>query len=280
MLALPIAVAWGMLSYGATTTAAASPRSAAEETAGGDPARGLALLKAFGDSLPRHSGNALTCTSCHLENGRRRTAMPWIGSASRYPRFRSRPGLEESLPRRINECIARSLAGRMLREESREMQDMVAYLQQLGKEERPGGVDTVRATGHVRRGRASYAQQCARCHAGNGQGLAAVAPPVWGADSYSIGAGLARQTVLATFLKHNMPYDRAGSLRDQEAADIAAFILTQPRQDHPGKEQDWPNGDPPSDVAYATVAAGRPGRPAPPRRPLLPRRVPFDSLRP
>ena len=96
---------------------------------------------------------------------------------------------------------------------------------------------------------------------------------MFGVRSYSIGAGLARQNVLATFLRWNMPLDQPGALEPQTAADIAAYVLRRPRQDHPGKERDWPNGDPPVDVAYATTAAKQKGVTLPPLRPLLRRRV-------
>jgi thiosulfate dehydrogenase len=213
----------------------------------------------------------LRCTSCHLDNGTRPNAMSWIGSAARYPRYRGRRGSEETLPQRINECIARSLAGRPLPEDGRSMRDMIAYLESLNTGARPLGPDTVSLAGDARSGRSVYTRECARCHGASGSGL--IAPAVWGRRSYSIGAGLARQTVLATFVHLNMPHDRAGTLTAQQAADVAAFVLAQPRQDHPGKELDWPKGDPPADAAYATIAAKAAGKVMPAPRPLLPRRV-------
>ncbi len=239
--------------------------------------RGLALLTAFRDSLPEHSGNALRCVSCHLDNGTRAGAMPWLGTAARYPQYRARPGYEETLASRVNECIARSLAGRMLPESGREMRDILAYLETMRSAPRPAPVDPITLVGDVSRGEIGYAGQCARCHGANGAGMP-VAPAVWGRESYAVGAGMARQYTLASFVRHNMPFDRADTLTDQEAADIAAFVLTQPRQDHPGKERDWPKGDPPVDVAYTTAAAAAAGKPLPPERPLLPRRVLPDSL--
>ncbi len=241
----------------------------------GNAERGLALVTEFRDSLPAHSGNALRCVSCHLDNGTRPTAMSWLGTAARYPRYRARPGYEETLARRVNECIARSLAGRMLPEDGQEMRDMLAYLETLRARPRPAPVDSVKLVGDVARGDIGYAKTCARCHGANGAGLTA-APAVWGSDSYAIGAGMARQFTLATFVRHNMPFDHADTLTAQEAADIAAFVLTQPRQDHPGKERDWPKGDPPFDVAYITSAAAA-GKPLPRERILLPRRVSPDS---
>lgn len=253
-----------------TGTPAASPATVAAIPVG-NVRRGLALLTAFRDSLPQHSGNNLRCTSCHLDNGVRPTGLPWLGTAARYPRYRARRGSEESLAQRVNECIARSLAGRPLPESGQEMRDILAYLDSLGPSARPATLDTVKLVGFVAHGERVYVGQCARCHGQNGDGLAA--PAVWGPGSFAISAGLARQTVLATFVRHNMPYDMAGTLTAQDAADVAAYVLSQPRQDHAGKERDWPKGDPPSDVAYTTTAARAAGKPGPAARPLLPRRI-------
>lgn len=238
----------------------------------GDSARGLALMNDFRDSLPGYSGNTLRCTSCHLDNGLRAAAMPWIGSTATYPRVRARSGSSEDMTFRINDCIARSLAGRMLPDSARDMRDMIAYLESIGRRPRPEAVDTVKLAGNVASGERGYAASCARCHGAAGEGTV-IAPAVWGADSYSIGAGMARQKMLATFLHHNMPFDLPGTLSQQEAADIAAYVLTQPRQDYPGKEADWPGGNPPADAAYPTDAARAAGKPLPAERPLLPRRV-------
>lgn len=234
--------------------------------------RGLALLTAFRDSMPASSGNDLRCTSCHLDNGTRATSMSWHGVAARYPRYRARRGAEENLAQRVNECIVRSLAGRALPDTSMAMRVMVAYLETMRALPKPPAVDTVRVAGVAGNGELVYAAQCARCHGALGDGL--TAPAVWGSGSYSIGAGMSRQSVLATFVRHNMPYDRAGTLSAQQSADVAAYILRQPRQDFAGKERDWPKGDPPSDVAYPTTAAQQIGREQPPLRPLLPRRLP------
>lgn len=253
------------------------PESPAQASVSGDAVRGLALMNAFRDSLPTHSGNALRCTSCHLENGTRATAMSWLGSAARYPRYRARPGYEETLARRVNECIARSLAGRMLHEDGRDMRDMLAYLETLRNQPRPTTPDSVLLAGDTVRGKTGYMATCARCHGAQGEGTP-IAPATWGEASYSIGAGLARQYMLAMFLRHNMPFDRVVTLSDQESADIAAYLLAQPRQDHPGKERDWPNGDPPLDVAYHTDSARRAGKVLPIARPVIKRRVLPDSL--
>jgi thiosulfate dehydrogenase len=105
-------------------------------------------------------------------------------------------------------------------------------------------------------GRETFGTDCARCHGSAGEGTL-VAPPLWGPQSFNIGAGMARMRTAASFIRDNMPFDRPGSLTDQQAFDVAAFVVAQPRPDFPGKAYDWPNGDPPPDVAYPTQAASR-----------------------
>lgn len=237
----------------------------------GNPTRGLALLTAFRDSLPTHSGNTLRCVSCHLENGTNPTALPWLGTAARYPQMRGRSAKMEDLTFRINDCIMRSLAGQELANDSPDMRDMLAYIQTLGTAARPPEQSALELAGHPEVGKHVYSLECARCHGANGEG--ALAPALWGADSYSIGAGMSRQWTIAKFVRHNMPADRPGSLTDQQAADVAAYVVEQPRQDYPGKELDWPQGNPPADAAYATDAARALGKPQPVPRPVLPRRI-------
>lgn len=84
-----------------------------------------------------------------------------------------------------------------------------------------------------------------------------MAPPLWGAESYNIGAGMARLSIAASFIYANMPYDRPAGLTEQQAFDVAAYINAQPRPDFARKAEDWPNGDAPPDAAYPTRAAAR-----------------------
>ena len=51
----------------------------------------------------------------------------------------------------------------------------------------------------------------------------------------------------------NIPFGNP-NLTDQQVFDVAAYINAQPRPDYPGKENDWPKGNPPPDVAYPTKA--------------------------
>jgi thiosulfate dehydrogenase len=223
--------------------------------------RGHALLTATRDSLPSYVGNRLRCMSCHLDDGRRANAAPLVGAYVRYPAYMPRSGRVATIEDRINGCFLRSMNGRPLPADGRDLRDIVAYLAFLSRGVPVGA--TLEGQGFARlapltpdtaRGEAIFINTCARCHGAGGQGTV-VAPPVWGARSFNIGAGMARLRTAASFIRHNMPFDRPGSLTDQQAFDVAAYVTSRPRPDFPGKENDWPNGDAPPDAAYPTRAA-------------------------
>ena len=105
------------------------------------------------------------------------------------------------------------------------------------------------------RGAQIYADKCAVCHGGDGQGLRTASgsplyPPLWGPESFNIGAGMARLNTAAAFVKANMPWGQGGSLSDQDAYDVAAFFTRQPRPDFARKLEDWPKGGKPEDTRY------------------------------
>jgi thiosulfate dehydrogenase len=229
--------------------------------------RGRMLLRHTRDSLPRYATADLACVSCHPRDGSQANAMPWVGVYARYPQYRSRTGAVTTIEDRINDCFRRSMNGRALPAESQAMRDIVAYMASLSigfpvwRDVAGQGLPkmTPRA-GSVGHGAAVYVEQCARCHGADGGGMGSVAPPLWGARSFNIGAGMARLRTAAAFVRYNMPADRPGTLTDQDAFDVAAYIVSRPRPDFIGKEQDWPHGDAPPDVAYPTRAARSPQR--------------------
>jgi thiosulfate dehydrogenase len=242
------------------------------DSLGASMRRGLALLTHTHDSLPHYAPSSLRCVSCHLDGGRRVGIAPLIGSFARYPRYLDRAGDVVSIEDRVNFCLTRSLAGRPLPAASREMHDIVSYLSWLstnvpiGAGVRGQGLPKMPALrGDSARGAALFGPTCARCHGRTGEGTP-VAPALWGARSFSIGASMAREEREASFIRHAMPYDMPGSLSDQQAYDLAAFVISHARPDLPGKSHDWPGGGAPYDVPYATSghAAYRPP-------PLIPR---------
>jgi thiosulfate dehydrogenase len=244
----------------ASRTTAPSDSEIPKDAFGVAVRRGLALLTATRDSLPDHVGNALRCTSCHLDAGRRENGS-WVGVYARYPQYRSRRGGVELIEDRINDCFQRSMNGTALAPDGADMRDIVAYFAFLSwnspvgrpvpnaRLQRFAALTPDSAAGHR-----SFQTTCARCHGDNGQG-SLVAAPLWGEKSFNIGAGMARVRTAASFIRDNMPFDKPGSLSDQEAFDVASFVVSQPRPDFAGKENDWPRGDPPPDVAYPTRAA-------------------------
>ena len=231
---------------------------APNDSLGASIRRGHALLIATRDSMPKFVGGNLSCASCHLDAGRRANAAPLTGVFARFPKFLDRSGAVVSLEDRINYCFTRSLAGSKIPNNSREMQDLVAYLSfisrgvPVGAQTAQQGMPKMPAMhGDTSRGRTLFAETCVRCHGADGGGIAAV-PALWGPNSFSIGASMARQERAASFIRHNMPFDKPGTLTDQQAYDVAAYITSMPRPDSPGKQEDWPNGGAPSDVPYAT----------------------------
>jgi thiosulfate dehydrogenase len=203
----------------------------------------------------------------------RANAAPLAGVHNRFPKYIDRSGAVVPLEDRVNYCFTRSLAGRALPPRSREMVDIIAYLAFISR--------GAAASGHVAgegmpkmtalvadsgRGHAEFTANCARCHGEDGAGIAVV-PALWGAKSYSVGASMARVERAASFIRHNMPFDKPGTLTDQQAFDVAAYVNSHARPDSPGKELDWPKGGAPADVPYVT-SGHRPVRVTP----VLPRK--------
>jgi thiosulfate dehydrogenase len=201
--------------------------------------------------------NGMNCQNCHLEAGTRSFGNSFSAVASAYPRFRERSGRVESIEFRINDCMQRSLNGKGIDSLSREMRAMVAFFKWLGegvkKGEKPYGSGIVSLpfldrAADPQKGIIIYKDKCQRCHGRNGEGvmyydsMSYKYPPLWGENSFNIGAGLYRISRLAAFVKYNMPFDQTlikPELTDEEAWDVAAFICSQPRPEKVFPE-DWP----------------------------------------
>lgn len=251
--------------------------------------RGLALVIHTTDSLPAYAPGNITCGSCHLQAGRNPDAMPLTGSHARYPRYLARTGAVIGLADRVNYCITRSLAGSKLPADSREMQDILAYLAWLSRgipvgegDKVPGGAGLAAMPAGMQgdrdRGAQVYVAKCAACHQLGGEGTPAMNPSIpalWGPKAYSVGASMTRQSMAASFIWYNMPMGLGKTLTHQEAFDVAAYISSKPRPDSPGKENDWPMGGAPADVPYATE-----GRAAYQPPPLLRRANPAQAIVP
>jgi thiosulfate dehydrogenase len=103
------------------------------------------------------------------------------------------------------------------------------------------------------RGRKLYLAKCLQCHGRSGQGvrIGDLKPgPLWGPRSWNDGAGAARTYTLAAYLRHAMPYLAPGSLSDEEAQLIAAYLTSQPRPAFPAKDHDFLVEKLPPDAVY------------------------------
>lgn len=231
-------------------------------TFGQSAMRGKRILENTHEVLPQYVGARMSCTNCHINSGTTPNSGPWVGITARFPQYRARSGKMDSLADRVNDCFERSLNGKRLAVDSPEMMDILAFMQWLSQGFNSG--EDVKGSGMPRlklpdlpdmnNGRKVYAAKCVACHMPDGGGLVAsgksVFPPLWGNQSFNIGAGMARLHTAAGFIKHNMPQGQGGTLTDKEAWDVAAFVIQQPRPDFPRKNLDWPKGDKPEDARY------------------------------
>ena len=202
--------------------------------------------------------NGMNCQNCHLQAGTVPLGNNYSAVASTYPKMRARSGIEEDITKRINDCFERSLNGKALERNSKEMVAMAAYINWLGKDvpkgKAPVGVGLYEVPALDRaadplKGKLIYDNQCQSCHAADGQGLPKadksgyIYPPLWGEHSYNHGAGLYRLSRFAGYVRANMPLGanfENPMLTDEEAWDVAAYVNS---MDRPKKDlsKDWPD---------------------------------------
>jgi thiosulfate dehydrogenase len=201
--------------------------------------------------------NGMNCQNCHIEAGTKSFGNSFAAVASTYPKYRDRSGRVESIEFRIKECMERSLDGQTIDSLSKEMKAMVAYFKWIGKDvkagTKPAGsgiveISFINRAADPQKGKIIFENNCRRCHGSNGEGVmfpdstGYIYPPLWGPHSFNVSAGLYRISRLASFIKYNMPFDLTQlkpELTNEEAWDVAAFIISQPR-DEKRFPYDWP----------------------------------------
>jgi thiosulfate dehydrogenase len=202
--------------------------------------------------------NGMNCQNCHLKSGTKPFGNNYAAVAATYPKFRARSGTIESVEKRVNDCIERSLNGQRLDEQGKEMKAFVAYITWVGKDVEKGlvpkgtGILDLKPLNRMAdrgKGEQVYKLHCQLCHGPTGAGLKKENgmewkyPPLCGDESYNIGAGLYRLSRFAGFVKANMPLGTSFEnpvLTDEEAWDVAAYInsLRRPSKDI---SKDWPD---------------------------------------
>ena len=234
-------------------------------------ALGRRLLSDTKHLLPDYVGDGLNCTNCHMNGGKTPVGGAFYGSAPTFPQMNPRAGREVDLIDRINGCMMRSMNGKPLARESKEMKAMLAYFDWLSEGIPKGAKVAGRGVGnrnmpHVPdpvNGPKVYGDKCAICHGLDGEGLKDaqgefIFPPLWGDESFNIGAGMARTYTAAAFVLNNMPIawgthwplGQGKALSEQEAVDVSEYFTHQPRPDFAAKVKDWPNGKKPKDARY------------------------------
>jgi thiosulfate dehydrogenase len=210
------------------------------------------------DPTKRFAGNNLACQNCHLQGGSQPYAMPLMGVWGQFPQYRAREGAVDTLEDRINGCMERSMNGRALPLESREMRAFSSYMRWLSTGIPAGaklkGAGTLRIkeparAADLRHGAQIFSDICAACHGADGLGQRARTgagyqfPPLWGPDSYNNGAGMSRLLTAAAYAMHNMPIGTAFNapvLTDEEAYDVAAYVISQKRPEKANLDKDFP----------------------------------------
>jgi len=85
-------------------------------------------------------------------------------------------------------------------------------------------------------------------------------PPLWGSDSFNDGAGMARLITAANFIHLNMPHGvdyLNPQLSAEDAWDVAAYMVSQPRPHKTGLDKDFPDLlEKPVDTPYGPYADG------------------------
>jgi thiosulfate dehydrogenase len=202
--------------------------------------------------------NGMNCQNCHLDAGTKVFGNNYGSVASMYPKFRARSGSVESVFKRVNDCIERSLNGVALDTTSREMIAIKSYILHVGSNVKKGkkatgsgfkDLEYLDRAASPEKGKTVYQNKCQSCHTVNGEGVIAnnskeyTYPPLWGPNSYNDGAGLYRLSNFAKFVKYNMPFGadhEHAQLSNDEAWDVAAYVNSQPRP-HKNVPNDWPD---------------------------------------
>ena len=192
-------------------------------------------------------GNTLSCSNCHIARGRLAGSAPLWAAYVAYPAYRSKNKHVNTFEERIQGCFKFSMNGKAPPLGSETLVALETYSYFLAKGA-PTGVDLPgRGYGTLKkpakpfdyaRGQKIYETSCALCHGANGEGRNAadgrtVFPALWGPHSFNWGAGMGNIKNAAAFIKSNMPFGHGGTLSDQQAWDVAAFVDSHERPQDP-----------------------------------------------
>ena len=174
------------------------------------------------------AGNGLRCSNCHfrggITDGGRNGGISLVGGAAREPL---------NVADRVRQCLRVNLAAPA--PPGAVLDEVGTYLVWISKgvplyAEVPwlglAPLSRVRPADDAA-GKRVFAEVCAQCHGADGQGTF-IAPPLWGARSFTSGSTMSRADLLARFVLLNMPRQNP-TLSPDQAIDAAAYVLARPR---------------------------------------------------
>lgn len=208
--------------------------------------KGEQIFLHTGVNAKAYVGNSLNCVNCHLDAGRQAHAAPMWGAYLLYPAYRSKTKHVDTFAERLRGCFMYSMNGKAppFGDEVLVALEAYSYWMATGApvgERLPGAGFAKLAKAaqppDIARGQKVFESHCALCHGDGGQGQRAgdtqVFPPLWGAQSFNWGAGMANIDSAAAFIKANMPLGQGGTLTDQQAWDVATFMDSHERPQDP-----------------------------------------------
>ena len=228
------------------------------------------------DKKMRYAGNNFACSTCHQEAGTKKWSAPFMATMPNFPQYRNRDETIGSIEGRINGCMERSMNGKALPEDGKEMRAIVTYMHWLSQGVPVGAKVSGAEFPQVDRkmimsraadpiaGKKVYVEHCASCHGQNGEGVKREGkangyefPALWGKDTYNTGAGMCRVIRAADWIVANMPLGADNHnriLTDAQAYDVAAYIndYDKPRPVKKDRHLDFPDVKvkvPDSDIA-------------------------------
>jgi thiosulfate dehydrogenase len=208
--------------------------------------RGRAIFVDTQNQAGEYVGNGMNCTNCHLEQGRKADSAPLWGAYPVYPAYREKNNRVNSYAERLQGCFQFSMNGKAPPADGEVISALSAFSYWMARGaptgvELPGRgypeVPQPKGGYDFAKGQQVYTAKCAICHGDDGQGQKVgdeyVFPPLWGMDSYNWGAGMHRINTAAAFIKENMPLGKGGSLSNEDAWNVAAFMNSHERPQDP-----------------------------------------------
>ncbi len=191
-------------------------------------------------------GNNQNCVNCHLDAGRLANSAPLWAAWVRYPAYRKKNKMVNTIQERIQGCFRYSMNGTPPPANGETIKALMSYAYWMA-EGAPTGVklpgqgypklNKPKMQPDYQRGAEVFAQNCALCHGADGQGVRQgdeqVFPPLWGKQAFNWGAGMHRINTAAAFIRANMPLGKGGSLSVQQAWDVAYYVNSHERPQDP-----------------------------------------------